>query len=405
MLRVPPRREGRSIMEAGLLGLGRGDTFGSVLARNRGVGPGFDFLRMALAGLIFIGHAKWVAGGVSLGATVHLFGMGPAPGALVSTYEWVGFTRPFKVALVPGFFALSGFLVAGSALRLRRTSTFLAHRALRIFPALVVEVLLSAFLLGPALTTLPLSGYFADPRVWSYLMNMVGHVHFLLPGVFEQNTITHAVNVNLWTLPAELYCYILCAVLMISRLMYDRRAVTTVALVATVVLAMLNLIYGISAGTPYPHHVILYYFLLGLAAYHWRDLIPCRPLLFAPIAAAAYVLLMFPSLTYVVAPLVTWCTMFVGMIAFPRFRLLASGDYSYGFYLYGFPLVQALIAAVPWFYGRQVAFVAATIILTALFAALSWHMIEKHVIKLKRRLPEAWFPTTPRERKATAEAA
>lgn len=382
----------------GLLGLEPTDTFGTVLARNRGVGPGFDVARMSLALLIFIGHAKWISGAASLGATLQPFTTNAAPRMAAAAVEWVGWTLPLKIALVPAFFALSGFLVTGSALRVRRTSTFLAHRALRIFPALVVEVLLSAFLLGAALTTLPLGDYFSSPVFVRYLANMVGHVSYVLPGVFEHNTATQAVNVNLWTLPAELYCYILCTLLMICGLMYDRRAVTVITIVATVVLAMLHAIYGISARTPYPVHVVLYYFLLGSAAYHWRDHIPVRPLWFVPVAAVTYGLLIYPSTIYLAALPLTWCTMSLGMIAFPRFRLLASGDYSYGIYLYGFPLCQALIACFPWFYGKQLLFVPLALATTAVFAAFSWHGVEKHVLKLKRRLPERWFPTTPRER-------
>jgi peptidoglycan/LPS O-acetylase OafA/YrhL len=54
------------------------------------------------------------------------------------------------------FFALSGFLVAGSPERSKTLLTFLGLRAIRIYPALGVEVVLSALLIGTAVTTLPL---------------------------------------------------------------------------------------------------------------------------------------------------------------------------------------------------------------------------------------------------------
>jgi peptidoglycan/LPS O-acetylase OafA/YrhL len=53
---------------------------------------------------------------------------------------WSGPTRPILYVLVPAFFALSGFLVTGSALRLRKTSTFIAFRVLRILPALAISL-------------------------------------------------------------------------------------------------------------------------------------------------------------------------------------------------------------------------------------------------------------------------
>lgn len=386
------------------LGLRAGDTFGSVLARNRGLGPGFDVLRIALAVMIMVGHSKWIGGGTSLGRVMPAVVNGMAAAPPVDG-EWVGWTKPLKLAMVPAFFTLSGFLVTGSALRLRRVSTFLAHRALRIFPALFVEVLLSAFVLGTLLTTLPLGDYFSHPVMHRYLLNMVGEISFYLPGVFEHNGATSMVNANLWTLPAELGCYVTVMLLMMTGVMYDRRYVLALAVAATLVLATLHLLYGISKTPHYfPPHVVVYFFVIGVAMYHWRDYMPTSPWLVPPVAAIVYVLLMYNSLVYVAAPLLAWASLWIGMIGFPRFRLLASGDYSYGIYLYGFPISQALIAVVPWFHGHVTLFVLATLALASLFAAFSWHVIEKRTLRLKRLLPERWFPTTPRERIA-AEAA
>ncbi len=60
-------------------------------------------------------------------------------------------------------------------------------RALRLIPALAVEVTLSALLLGAFFTTLPLGRYLSSPELISYFGNVVGLVHFTLPGVFEHN--------------------------------------------------------------------------------------------------------------------------------------------------------------------------------------------------------------------------
>ena len=109
------------------------------------------------------------------------------------------------------FFALSGFLVAGSLLRSRTVAMFLASRIIRIFPALSVEVLLSAVLLGPLFTSLTLAQYFRSHEFWGYWWNLVGHVHFRLPGVFDANPNPNVVNGQLWTVPYELYCYVLLA--------------------------------------------------------------------------------------------------------------------------------------------------------------------------------------------------
>ena len=67
-----------------------------------------------------------------------------------------------------------------------------------------------ALILGTLLTTLPLGEYFAHPMLHSYFLNIIGDIHYFLPGVFDQNP-SHRVNGQLWTIPFELECYIVLA--------------------------------------------------------------------------------------------------------------------------------------------------------------------------------------------------
>jgi peptidoglycan/LPS O-acetylase OafA/YrhL len=118
-------------------------------------------------------------------------------------------------AVLPMFFALSGFLVAGSLERSKTLLTFLGLRVIRIYPALVVEVVLSAFLIGVFVTTYPLAGYFSDPLFFLYLRNALGDIHYFLPGVFANNPWPGVVNFQLWTVPFELLCYVLLTALVL----------------------------------------------------------------------------------------------------------------------------------------------------------------------------------------------
>jgi peptidoglycan/LPS O-acetylase OafA/YrhL len=154
-----------------------------------GRATGFDYLRLVLALAIVVWHSVATSYGL---AVAHALYAGPL--------------RAVLGALLPMFFALSGFLVAGSLQRCRTLPMFLALRALRIFPALTVEVVLSALVLGPLLTTLPLAQYLADPLFWQYLRNAGGDVHFFLPGVFAGNPVRGQINAQLWTVPFELKC-------------------------------------------------------------------------------------------------------------------------------------------------------------------------------------------------------
>jgi hypothetical protein len=117
----------------------------TIAHRMKAVGPtrGFDYLRLFLALGVVAWHSIYVSGDTD---AMHAVLAG-----------WIGVV---KALLLPMFFSLSGFLVAGSMERTRTLEGFATLRVLRIAPALAVEVLLSAILLGATLTTLPLSDYF-----------------------------------------------------------------------------------------------------------------------------------------------------------------------------------------------------------------------------------------------------
>src|SRR5215469_12102212 len=56
-------------------------------------------------------------------------------------------------------------------------------------PALTVEVFLSAIILGPLLTTVSHGNYFTSGEFYSYFLNIVGEIHYSLPGVFVTNPV------------------------------------------------------------------------------------------------------------------------------------------------------------------------------------------------------------------------
>lgn len=154
-------------------------TIGSELDRHRGIAPGFDLLRICLA----IGVVAWHTDAVVTGATSEMYWFVWLPG----------------YAILAAFFGLSGFLIAASGLRLT-LKNFLINRGLRIIPALAVEVILCMLLLGPLFTQLSIKDYLSNPRTWFYTTNIVGLIHFQLPGVFYNHP-TNIVNNSLWTVP------------------------------------------------------------------------------------------------------------------------------------------------------------------------------------------------------------
>ncbi|MCX7220851.1 MAG: hypothetical protein NTY70_18540 [Burkholderiales bacterium] len=59
------------------------------------------------------------------------------------------------------------------------------------------------------------------------------------------------------------------------------------------------------------------------------------------------------------------------------------GDYSYGVYIYAFPVQQSVIALFPEI--SAVALTALSLSVTLLLAMLSWHLIEQPALALKGR--------------------
>jgi peptidoglycan/LPS O-acetylase OafA/YrhL len=375
----------------------RGATFKAILDENGGAGRGFDLLRLVLAIFILLSHLSWIVGtsGVTTSILNFIFHLNPENVSTLAqatttidndptVHQLTGLGRPITLSYLPMFFALSGFLVTGSALRTRRLIPFLGLRVLRLLPALFVEVTLSAIILGAIFTDLPLSNYYTAPMFWSYFLNIIGDIHFHLPGVFTNNT-TNVVNSNLWTLPWEFQCYVAMSFMIITGILYHRTAIAMLFGAATIALIYTSFVDGFQVvpaqvGGP----TLVYYFLAGVVMFLWRDKIVFHEVFFFIAAAACYILMMSPKTVFIYPVLLTYITVFIGLFPFPRFSLLKSGDYSYGIYLYGFPVTQSLLAGFALLHKNLAVAAPLAVLATGAFAALSWHGIEKHCLKLKR---------------------
>jgi peptidoglycan/LPS O-acetylase OafA/YrhL len=356
----------------------------SEFKKHGGVGPGFDLVRFGLAVLIFYGHCFWIILGSNIGPGHPTVVDGTVSHSV--PVIWAGQTY-FRRMLVPMFFAVSGFLVTGSAFRTKSLRVFLTFRILRIVPALATEITLSALILGPIFTTLALRDYFTDPLFFDYFGNIIGRVRMLLPGLFLENSATRAVNANLWTLPAEFYCYLIVAILLAAGLLAHRVIFSLLFAAATIALIGLESFTSLvdqPTNNPFSNTLIVYYFFCGCMIFHWKHLTPYNFGIFALAVTVAYFL--NRNGTMYLAPIfVSYVIIFIGMTKLPRLGLIQSGDYSYGVYLYGFPIAQALVALVPQFRGHGWYLFAVAAALTFSFASFSWHFIEKPTLALKRR--------------------
>jgi peptidoglycan/LPS O-acetylase OafA/YrhL len=342
-------------------------TLGIQLAKTGGRPAGFDYLRLGLSIGIVAYHSFVVCYGWN-GKP----GLGFAPAA------------PLCGFLVPAFFALSGFLVAGSLQR-NDLPSFLTLRALRIFPALCVEVILSAVVLGALFTTLPLHEYFMSPMFRAYFLNILGDIHFYLPGVFENLPDPNWVNLQLWTIPFELRCYIGLSLLALLRM--HKRPMLYMAFVMAIWIAPFA-----QAFVTHPFHLghgqspgrlAVLSFLFGVGLYNLRDRIPFSWTGFTVAAVLCYVLLYSPATSGLASLPIAYVTVFLGLCNPPRSFFVLGADYSYGIYLYGFPIQQSIVFLLPdariWYVNLVL-----SLIVVSCFAAFSWHFIENPVLGRKK---------------------
>jgi peptidoglycan/LPS O-acetylase OafA/YrhL len=333
-----------------------------------GYTTGFDYLRVVLAVAVLCIHSF----AVSYGRAGEIFLFEPPLRGLITF-------------ILPAFFALSGFLVSASLLRQRNVARFLGLRALRLVPALAVEVTLCGLLLGPLFTTLPLASYFSDPQFFTYFLNIVGHIQYLLPGLFRDNPYNQAVNVSLWTIPYELECYIALTVLAVIGLVYRRMLLIAGVILAHVAVIGRDLLRG-AAELPMdgslPGRILLLGFLAGVVLFVCREHITVTPLRTIAAAVVSFALLNLPYAAYFAAFPIAYVTIAIGLTRPPRHAFLASGDYSYGIYLYAFPVQQTVAHLLPqhreWYIN-----IALALPVTILLAMFSWHAVEKHALKLK----------------------
>jgi peptidoglycan/LPS O-acetylase OafA/YrhL len=376
-------------------------SFGDILHNNNNIGPGFDTLRIVLAIAILYSHSFGIASGsggmfdiMQRAAAEHSVAQ-PTSLAVQTNAAWytlrqlrlllvLGHTDThFTDIFVPMFFALSGFLVTGSAFRTKAVRTFLTFRILRIVPALFTEVSLSSLVLGPLLTVFSMKDYFSDPKFIDYFGNIIGRIRFELPGLFLNNPLPAIVNGNLRTLPAEFYCYLIIAAMIATGALFHRTLFTIVFAVVTLPILLFGSAIGVEeSATNDP--VTVYYFFCGALFYHWREKIPFHWAFIALSSVPLYVHYLSKSPVLFFPLILTYVTIYLGLSALPTLNFIRRGDYSYGIYLYGFPITQALVTIGPQLRGHGFILFLVTTPITFAFAMLSWHLVERPTLRLKR---------------------
>ncbi len=303
---------------------------------------------------------------------------------------WIGMT-PGSIA-VDVFFVLSGFLVTASICKSRDVLDFAIARCLRIFPALLIVLLITIFVVGPIITTVPLSQYFSRTTLAYFLKcaTLVLGVSYELPGMFGGNPYPRAVNGSLWTMPWEIRSYVvLVCVWWLSTFIKKgsgRAFLAFVALIACSLFGLLQYLHWKNA--PSVHSAMpLLMFALGAVAWQTRTKISLswRGFAVALVLMGATAGISVNAL-YVAYPVaMAYAVMFLAFVPGGVVRQYnRMGDYSYGLYLYAFPIQQLLAMAWPGITVGQM--IGSSLACTLLFAVLSWHVVEERALAMKARV-------------------
>lgn len=299
------------------------------------------------------------------------------------------------------FFIVSGFLVTQSWQRHQSAAVFGWHRLLRIMPGLV-GCIAFAVLLGWALGTLPTAAYWSHPQLREYVLgNVLMRNVLVLPGLFQGNPAGPGVTGTFWTLPLELTCYLWVLVLGVLGLLGRRGVATAVLLAALAGVTLWGGAINVFGAAIIPQWLPRYYaaFLCGMLLALWRERVFIGWWLPGALMAAAGAAWWYMPAESALRP---WMDLvYVAMLAWFLVNAVAAAsrwwpepagwpDLSYGVYLYGFPIQQALVHWRPDWNGWMVFGAASALSLLA--AAASWYAIEARALRLKDALGRGGHP-------------
>ena len=343
----------------------------------------FDFLRFVFASLVLFYHSFPLLLGV--GHRHPYFGEGFATLAGGSSVDF--------------FFVISGFLVSASWMRTPRFRPYITKRVLRIYPAFILAMVFCAFAAGPLGTdSVPLYWHhFKIPKALFYL--------FLLPAdvvgpdmalMFTHQPFPQVIDGSCWTLRCEFTMYLLVALLGAVGLYRLRQGKG--------MLLVFGLFYCLYAGAQISGHSLFsakpipwignpndwlrlsIFFLSGMTFYHYRSYLPVSRKLFAVSIAALMAASFKPQWFSALMPVFgTYTLFFIALSPVIKLHNFARyGDFSYGMYLYAFPIQQLLIR----YFAPELNPYLLTLAgfpLSLLCAAISWHCVEKPSLMRKPR--------------------
>lgn len=333
----------------------------------------FDFLRFLFALLVVMGHSYVLSGN---GESMEII-------SLISNKQ-----LSLTSIGLNGFFVISGYLIFKSLMNSDTIKGYYWRRVLRLYPGLLVVLLLTIFL-SPFLYESEIP-FLKNKDVYTYLPNNLSlyKIQYSIKGVLTKNTYHRAINGSLWTICYEFTLYLLLSVLIFFR--------SNIKIVRALLFVIFTMMY---IGYNFYFDYLSEINFIGLEGKHFLNLgnfFICGSLLssfqiekmnYKKIGLGFIFFVFIISIYFGVYNLLKHIlfTLLILLIALNPINKICKfgeiGDLSYGIYIYSFPIQQILMYFFQ-FNGKQLLFTS--VILSVLFGFLSWHLIEKKAMKYKR---------------------
>jgi len=341
----------------------------------------FDYIRIILAIFVIVAHCYPLFFGIGVSD--------PITKKILVTESLGG------IAVI-GFFTLSGFMITQSMMNSKNNKQFFGKRLIRIFPALIVMLLLTVFVLGPIVYNGNIANYFKSSSVWKYLVqniNLFGNTAYNIEGVFEGNPYPSAINGSLWSLKHEFIAYIFLMLLSSCAIIKNRKAmlgITGVAILTYILninfASIFNFLNNIGVIMEISQFIkLIMYFLIGATIYLYKDKIKMS---FKYFVFACIILLLGISLNatkYVLILTMPYILMYIGTFKFKKDILAKMGDFSYALYIYAFPIQQLIV-----FYLKDKisiwTYILLSIVITSVISIITTYVVDNNVKKLKNKL-------------------
>ncbi len=331
---------------------------------------GFNFLRLMGALFVIYSHSYAIFYGTST-SSIH-------KDILMDT---TGFGTLGDLG-VNIFFIVSGLLITMSLINNKtKIKTFVMSRILRVYPAMFVMVIISLIVFY-FISTQDFKSFFTSSDTIKYFIKnntLLFGVFTNLEGIFEDNYFK-TVNGSLWTLPWEVRMYVVIFLIFFIFPKYSK--FITLFLATTI---SIYYYYLLTSDTEFIHPSIrfLSLFLLGSTFFYFKDKVPLNKVYFIVIVVVLFLALYLRNHNLFNFFNVFLLPYFIIYIAY-RFMFLKvfnnMGDYSYGIYIYSFPIQQFFVTIdIPF-----MTYVFLSCSITLCMAFLSWHLIEKKALSCKK---------------------